>query len=218
MWAMQSGQFMLNWQFSFDKQVNWSAAEANWALMVRGESSAKQWDVVRAAMFNSRSADPGGWAYDIYDDDDMERLAIKATELRDEMNEDRVQRMLDAEANSGDAFSSRPAAPSAASASDPYDVGRLAAQLNSVVAQNEPADFEVRYDEVDVDEDDFLAPARGLPVYAEARATALAAAAESSDDDAQIRKAERERAAQRKKVRRYIDDEAEEDDEEENEE
>ena len=82
MWALQSGQFILNWQFSFDKQVNWPAAEANWALMVRGETSAQEWDIVRAAMFNSRSADPGGWAHDCYEDDDMERLLFKVVYVR----------------------------------------------------------------------------------------------------------------------------------------
>ena len=146
MWALQSGQFILNWQFSFDKQVNWPAAEANWALMVRGETSAQEWGIVRAAMFNSRSADPGGWAHDCYEDGDMGRLATKATELREEMNEDRVQRMIDAEANSGGGFSPHPTArpvQRASSASDPYDVGRLAAQLNSVVVENDDDELNI---------------------------------------------------------------------------
>jgi hypothetical protein len=215
MWALQSGQFILNWQFSFDKQVNWPAAEANWALMVRGETSAQEWDIVRAAMFNSRSADPGGWAHDCYEDDDMERLATKATELREEMNEDRVQRMIDAEANSGGGFSPHPTArpvQRASSASDPYDLGRLAAQLNSVVVENEPANFEVVVERGVDDDVGFFAPAGGLPVYAEARARSLAEAPESSDDGDAVREREKQRARERKYFRRYIDDEAEEED------
>ena len=100
----------------------------------------------------------------------------------------------------------------ASSASDPYDLGRLAAQLNSVVVENEPANFEVVV-ERGIDNDvDFFAPAGGLPVYAEARARSLAEAPESSDDDDAVREREKQRARERKYVRRYIDDEAEEED------
>ena len=97
---------------------------------------------------------------------------------------------------------------------DPYDVGRLAAQLNSVVVENEPANFEVVV-EGGVDDDvDFFAPAGGLPVYAEARARSLAEAPESSDDGDAVRERDKQRARERERkyFRRYIGDEAEKED------
>ena len=62
MWApaLQRGAFVLSWQFTFEKQANWAAAETIFlALMVASEKSGDgSWDIVRAAAFSSRSADP----------------------------------------------------------------------------------------------------------------------------------------------------------------
>ena len=34
MWALATGDYSLDWQFQFQKQISWSAAEATWAIML----------------------------------------------------------------------------------------------------------------------------------------------------------------------------------------
>ena len=49
MWALQTGNYSINWNFYFGKQISYAAAEATWAIMLNA-NSAKDWDVVKAAM------------------------------------------------------------------------------------------------------------------------------------------------------------------------
>ena len=66
MWAMQSQKYVLSWQFSFSGQMNWTAAEANW-LLIMDPTAASKHDVIESAVFISaerRGARPGTWADD----------------------------------------------------------------------------------------------------------------------------------------------------------
>ena len=52
MWAMQSQTYVLSWQFSFSGQMNWSAAEANW-LLIMDPTAASKYDAIESAVFKS---------------------------------------------------------------------------------------------------------------------------------------------------------------------
>ena len=67
MWALQSSMYLMGWQFSFNGQLNWSAAEANWRL-VMDPLAATNYEIVEAACFvgEHRGGRPGPWAEDVY--------------------------------------------------------------------------------------------------------------------------------------------------------
>ena len=50
MWALQSQQFTLNWQFDFTHQLNYAAVEANWRLALDPHAADKV-EIVFAAAF-----------------------------------------------------------------------------------------------------------------------------------------------------------------------
>ena len=215
MWALQKGGFVLSWQFAFEKQANWAAAEAIWALMVAPEKCSGNWDVIRAAAFSSRSGEPDPGCMGSYADDAFGSLCMRASDLRDERNEEQLERLNEAESNVPP--------PTRAPASAAFDVGALAAHLNSVEKSDEPGDFEFEDNRNDAQQReapgyepyrdfDPFAPADGLPCYAEATARRQAAAESEDDDDGGLSETESEkrRARARRGVRRFLDDEAEE--------
>ena len=67
MWAIQSSCNVMGWQFSFNGQLNWITAEANWRLLVE-PSAAMDYEAAEAACFvqEHRGGRPGEWANDIY--------------------------------------------------------------------------------------------------------------------------------------------------------
>ena len=67
MWALRSSMYLMGWQFSFNGQLNWSAAEANWRL-VMVPLAATNYEIVEAACFvgEHRGGRPGAWADDVY--------------------------------------------------------------------------------------------------------------------------------------------------------
>ena len=213
MWALQKGGFVLSWQFAFEKQANWAAAEAIWALMVAPETSSSSWDIVRAAAFSNRSADPDPHCMHPYPDGAFDSLCMQASDLRDERNEEQLQRLNESESN----VLPPPPLPPGSSA---FDVDALAAHLSTVEKGDEPGDFGLDEDDVPQDAPGFdpnrdfdpFAPADGLPCYAEATARRQAAAESEDDDDGGLSETESEkrRARARRGVRRFLDDEAEE--------
>ena len=67
MWALQSQQFTLNWQFDFTHQLNYAAVEANWRLAFDPKAVGKV-GIVFAAAFapEKRGAPPGEWSTDLH--------------------------------------------------------------------------------------------------------------------------------------------------------
>ena len=67
MWALQSQQFTLNWQFDFTHQLNYAAVEANWRLALDPSAADKE-DIVLAAAFAPEKCGtpPGDWHIDHY--------------------------------------------------------------------------------------------------------------------------------------------------------
>ena len=67
MWALQSSLYLMGWQFSFNGQLNWSAAEANWRLVME-PLAATNYEIIEAACFvgEHRGGRPGPWADDVY--------------------------------------------------------------------------------------------------------------------------------------------------------
>ena len=67
MWAIQSSCYVMGWQFSFNGQLNWIAAEANWRLLME-PSAAMNYEIADAACFvqEHRGGRPGEWANGIY--------------------------------------------------------------------------------------------------------------------------------------------------------
>ena len=102
MWALQSGEYSLNWQFAFGKQLSWHAVEAQWNLIMNARN-ALDWQIVKAAVFDTgmkqqeRHVPTDDLADDGYSTDQMEELMLSSHQLQDDANEERLQRRNDAE-------------------------------------------------------------------------------------------------------------------------
>ena len=200
-WALRSGAYSLSWNFVFDKQVNWSAAEAAWQLMTECESAT--WNQVRPAMFNDGKSQlerhDGAWADDGYTDDDFHRLAVQAAEMREDENDARAEATMDAdnesESEDGDGVVHSQQAGDA--------MARLTAYFNAI----EPAANEDQ-DQSDAASDDTRASLT-LPVYAAAAAEEMANRARTPSADSDISATASELAREAARGRnRYVDDEA----------
>ena len=102
MWALQSGEYSINHQFLFGKQLSLSAAEAAWQLRLDPQQSAKQWKIVQAAMIDvgQRGEDqhcPGTWAADGYSSDQFDELRMRISDERETANDERVRAMMNAD-------------------------------------------------------------------------------------------------------------------------
>ena len=67
MWAIQSSCYVMGWSFSFNGQLNWIAAEANWRFLME-PSAAMDYGIIDAACFVQahRGGRPGEWVSGIY--------------------------------------------------------------------------------------------------------------------------------------------------------
>ena len=198
MWALQTGQYSINWNFYFGKQISFAAAEATWAMMLNA-NKAKDWDIVKAALVDvgERAQErhvPADWCADNYEEDEFESLSMKAAGERDAANDARLDRMADVETPAADAAAAAAAAPVT-----PEE--RLRAYFRRMDSHQQPLRFS------DGSE------SHGLPVYAEAAAAEMAnrSRSQSVDSSVSVTESELNREAQRKRMR-YVDDEAEESD------
>ena len=89
MWALQSSMYLMGWQFSFNGQLKWSAAEANWRL-VMGPLAATDYEIVGAACFVSehRGGRPGAWAGDVYTGVSWADVCMTARDQKDSAEEE----------------------------------------------------------------------------------------------------------------------------------
>ena len=90
---MQSQKYVLSWQFSFSGQMNWTAAEANW-LLIMDATAASKYDVIESAMpisADKRGARPGAWADDEYTGIDFMTVMVMMT-AADQHDEASAQR------------------------------------------------------------------------------------------------------------------------------
>ena len=87
MWALQSQQFTLNWQFDFTHQLNYAAVEANWRLALDPSAADKE-GIVFAAAFapEKRGTPPGDWHIDHYDGVDFHTACLSAMDQREDAN------------------------------------------------------------------------------------------------------------------------------------
>ena len=202
MWALQTGQYSINWNFYFGKQISFAAAEATWAMMLNA-NKAKDWDIVKAALVDvgDRAQErhvPASWCADNYEEDEFESLSMKAATEREAANDARLDRMTDG----GTPPAAAAAAAAAAAPVTPEE--RLRAYFARMDSHVQPRE-ELRFSDGAV--------AEGLPVYAEAAAQQMANRPRSPSVDSELSMTESEinREAQRKRMR-YVDDEAEESD------
>jgi hypothetical protein len=65
MWAIQSGDFDVNYSFFFNKQVSFASAEAAWRLRVDPQQYGLNWDVVSAAMAVKDATSRGRWSFSL---------------------------------------------------------------------------------------------------------------------------------------------------------
>ena len=103
MWALQSGEYEINFSFFFSKQVSWASAEAAWRLRLDPQEAAPNCGIVRSAMVDTgirpdQRHTPGSWAEDGYDTDEYDTLRVRTMQQREEDNDARVQAMLDDDA------------------------------------------------------------------------------------------------------------------------
>ena len=103
MWAIQSGDFDVNYSFFFNKQVSFASAEAAWRLRVDPQQYGLNWDVVSAAMVDigtlpSERHKPGEWANDGYDTDEYDSLRVHVMNQREADNDARAEAMLNEDA------------------------------------------------------------------------------------------------------------------------
>ena len=150
-----------------------------------------------------------------YADDAFGSLCMQASDLRNERNEEQLERLNEAESNVPP--------PVRSPASVAFDVGALAAHLSAVENSDEPGDFGLYDDRNDAQQQeapgydpyrdfDPFASAKGLPCYAEATTRQQAAAKSDDDDDGggvSETESEKRRARARRGMRRFLDDEAE---------
>ena len=95
MWAMQSQQYTLNWQFDFTHQLNYAAVEANWRLAL-DPSAADKVEIVFAAAFapEKRGAPPGDWLNEHYTGIDFHTVCLTAMDQREDANNAQMEDML----------------------------------------------------------------------------------------------------------------------------
>ena len=62
MWSLQSSMYVMGWQFGLNGQLNWTAAEANWRLLVE-PIAATNYAIIEAACLLASSASivAGDW-------------------------------------------------------------------------------------------------------------------------------------------------------------
>ena len=101
MWALQSQQFTLNWQFDFTHQLNYAAVEANWRLALDA-SAADNANIVFAAAFapEKRGTPPGDWHIDHYNGVDFHTVCLSAMDQREDANNAQMEDMLNQERRS----------------------------------------------------------------------------------------------------------------------
>ena len=200
MWALQTGNYSINWNFYFGKQISYAAAEATWAIMLNA-NSAKDWDIVKAAMVDcgekaeTRHGDVS-FVAEHYEEDEFESLSMKSAGARDDANDERLQRM------NGFEPAAAAAAADAAAPQTPQD--RMHAyfdRMDTGVQRGERLRFSDG------------AEADGLPVYAEAAARQMADRTPSPPVDSDVSATESEIRRDIERARnRYVDDEAQESD------
>ena len=98
MWALQSQQFALNWQFDFTHQLNYAAVEENWRLALDPKAADKV-DIVFAAVFapEKRGALPGEWSTGSYIGIGFHTACLTAMDQREDANNAQMEGMLDEE-------------------------------------------------------------------------------------------------------------------------
>ena len=90
MWALQSSMYVMGWQFSFNGQLNWTAAEANWRLLME-PIAATNYEIIEAACFvgEHRGGRPGPWADDVYTGVSWADVCMTARDQQDAAEEER---------------------------------------------------------------------------------------------------------------------------------
>ena len=100
MWALQSQQFTLNWQFDFTHQLNFAAVEANWRLAVDPHAGDNLGIVISAAFApEKRGQPPGPWAFDNYDDVSFQTVFLTAMDERENQHNTEMEGMIDGDAD-----------------------------------------------------------------------------------------------------------------------
>ena len=206
MWALQSDRFAINWNFLFGKQINWAAAEAAWVLSLDA-TRANDWELVKAAMVDTGTRGelnslPQFDYEDGYDSDDFERLAMRASDAREDANDARLERMREEEGAGSDDGAVAAGASAAAASVPTVGLDAYFASTWRDVTGKRPADLS-RFSDG--------APATGLPEYAESRARKLADRTPSPSPTSADERLEQEEEEERRRKRpRYVHDEAEE--------
>jgi len=170
--------------------MNWTAAEANW-LLIMDPTAASNYDIVEAAVFitaDKRGARPGPWAEDEYVGIDFMTVTMTAADQHEEANEQR-----DEEENPD--FNRASSVPEV----DEFDLTQFADELRQFVQEQEASDSEREKS----DDDDGATAQGGAPPGAppEYRAREAAAMAEEESES-------EEEETRRKPRSRYVDDEA----------
>ena len=90
MWSLQSSMYVMGWQFSFNGQLNWTAAEANWRLLME-PIAATNYEIIEAACFvgEHRGGRPGPWADDVYTGVSWTDVCMTARDQQDAAEEER---------------------------------------------------------------------------------------------------------------------------------
>ena len=219
MWALATGDYSLDWQFQFQKQISWSAAEATWAIMLNPRK-ALTWEILLPAAFEDgrrgaeRHEPDETWSDDGYSIGDYARLAVQAATMREEANDEAAQAAFDMEdepdgaaddaQNDGETHEEGPAH------LDPMvAIGNYLSGIETPTSdEEEDAASPMRFSDG--------SPAAGLPVYAAAAADRMARRPRtpSLESNVSMTESERRREASRRRARYVLDDEAEDDDDE----
>ena len=200
--ALQTGKYVLNWQFDFGTQLNLCAVEASWRLAL-DSSAAKDMAIAEAAAFvpEKRGVAPGSWADGNCTGLPFDQVYRTAMDAREDLNNERMQRTMDDEHTAA-----QPAPDDYSTTGDltSLDLGDLAAQLHGIASRQvdndaEPGGFE-------------------LPVYAEEQAQHEEENGTTmSDDEVTSAEADRRDAERRARLsagrRRFVLDEADEEEE-----
>ena len=192
MWSLQSSMYVMGWQFNFNSQLNWTAAEANWRLLVE-PIAATNYEIIEADCFvgEHRGGRPGPWAGDVYTGVSWTDVCMTARDQQDSAEEER------GDVGDGDLEINTPPddAPDQGDESAFLDLDELAVELNSALEN---------HDEDDNPDDDEAAwspfgtaPPGAPPAYRAGEANEMAA--EQSDDEP--------RAQAPVRRSRYLDDE-----------
>jgi len=194
MWALQSSMYLMAWQFSFNGKLNWSAAEANWRL-VMDPLAATNYEIVESACFvgEHRGGRPGAWADDVYTGVSWADVCMTARDQQDAAEADRED-LCDDDLEVNTQARDDPA--DAGDESAYLDLSELAIELDFVVEHHHEDD------NPDDDEEAWspfgTAPPGAPPAYRASEANAMAQ--EQSDDES--------RTDHVRPRSRYVDDEA----------